>query len=162
MLMALMVVMVSSPTVASIRPYYQGFVEAVSTVSQLATVIVRETPINGTDGTMGEKPSSVVGNVSLESVKLIYPSKPDVTVVDNVTLSFEAGKVTALVGASGSGKALLSALSSASMTLFRARGSLTAVVSAPTTFAGSVSRLDMLDRSPACLLAQCLATFDTA
>ena len=46
----------------------------------------------------------VVGEITLENVDFNYPSRPDVRVVKNLSLSFTAGKTAALVGASGSGK----------------------------------------------------------
>ncbi|TQS33165.1 hypothetical protein Golomagni_06496, partial [Golovinomyces magnicellulatus] len=107
MLTALMAVMVGSLTVASIGPYFQAFTDAASTVSHLMFVIDRETPLDGTDTETGDKPEHVEGHLRLQNIQHIYPSRPDVTVMDNVTLDFEAGRVTALVGASGSGKSTI-------------------------------------------------------
>lgn len=107
MLTALMAVMVGSLTVASIGPYYQGFVEAITIVSSLASIIDRESPIDSSPSGKGEKPAHVEGNLRFENIKHIYPSRPDVVVVDQLNLDFEAGKVTALVGASGSGKSTI-------------------------------------------------------
>ena len=107
MLTALMAVMVGSLTVASIGPYFQAFTDAASTVSHLMFVIDRETPLDGTDTETGDKPEHVEGHLRLQNIQHIYPSRPDVTVMDNVTLDFDAGRVTALVGASGSGKSTI-------------------------------------------------------
>jgi len=43
----------------------------------------------------------------LESVNFAYPVRHDVKVLDNLSVRFEAGKQTAIVGASGSGKSTI-------------------------------------------------------
>jgi ATP-binding cassette subfamily B (MDR/TAP) protein 1 len=106
MLTTLMAVMIGSFNVGAVAPHYQAFLEAVNTASRLFVVINRDTPIDGTRDD-GEKPATVEGRIQLEAVKHIYPSRPEVTVVDGVSLDFPAGKVTALVGASGSGKSTI-------------------------------------------------------
>ncbi|KAM3089196.1 hypothetical protein ACMFMG_000805 [Clarireedia jacksonii] len=46
-------------------------------------------------------------DLSLESVTFAYPSRPHVKVLDDLSIKFEAGKITAIVGASGSGKSTI-------------------------------------------------------
>lgn len=46
----------------------------------------------------------VRGEIVLEHVEFFYPSRPTVKVLHDFTATFPAGKITALVGASGSGK----------------------------------------------------------
>jgi len=55
----------------------------------------------------GKCPDGVIGHVSLRDVTFAYPSRPTVRVLDNLSLDFEAGKITAIVGASGSGKSTI-------------------------------------------------------
>ncbi|OAA37301.1 ABC transporter, transmembrane domain, type 1 [Beauveria brongniartii RCEF 3172] len=43
----------------------------------------------------------------MENVTFAYPSRPHVKVLDNLNLTIEKGKVTAIVGASGSGKSTI-------------------------------------------------------
>lgn len=50
---------------------------------------------------------SVHGEIVVEHVNFAYPSRPDVPVVKNMSLVFPAGKMCALVGASGSGKSTI-------------------------------------------------------
>lgn len=52
----------------------------------------------------GERPNDSDGSVRLDDVTFAYPSRLTVKELQNVSLAFEAGKVTALVGASGSKK----------------------------------------------------------
>jgi len=58
----------------------------------------------------GVKPSKVIGEITFGNVDFNYPSRPDVQVVKDLTLTFRAGKTTALVGASGSGKSTIISL----------------------------------------------------
>ena len=52
----------------------------------------------------GLKLDTVRGHIELDHVKFNYPSRPNVPVVKDLSITFEAGKTAALVGASGSGK----------------------------------------------------------
>lgn len=47
------------------------------------------------------------GDLVLENVNFAYPVRPDVKVLNNLSVCFPAGKVTAIVGASGSGKSTI-------------------------------------------------------
>jgi ABC-type multidrug transport system fused ATPase/permease subunit len=46
-------------------------------------------------------------DIVLEHVNFAYPIRPDVKVLDNLNVRFPAGKLTAIVGASGSGKSTI-------------------------------------------------------
>lgn len=50
---------------------------------------------------------SPLADIVLDSVNFAYPSRPRSKVLDGLNLSFEAGKITAIVGASGSGKSTI-------------------------------------------------------
>jgi ATP-binding cassette, subfamily B (MDR/TAP), member 1 len=58
----------------------------------------------------GEKPETVEGEITLEHVDFSYPSRPNVPVVKDLSITFRAGETTALVGASGSGKSTVVSL----------------------------------------------------
>jgi len=49
-------------------------------------------------------------NISLEQVTFAYPSRPNVKVLDVVSFSAEAGKLTAICGGSGAGKSCVASL----------------------------------------------------
>ena len=52
----------------------------------------------------GLKPEQCTGNIELKDVVFSYTSRPDNQVLNGLSLSIPAGKTTAFVGASGSGK----------------------------------------------------------
>lgn len=58
----------------------------------------------------GLKPSTVVGEITVDNVEFNYPARPEVHILKNLSLTFPAGKTTALVGASGSGKSTIISL----------------------------------------------------
>ncbi|KAM0217365.1 hypothetical protein ACHAQI_002238 [Fusarium lateritium] len=55
----------------------------------------------------GKTPESCHGHLEVENVSFSYPSRPDAKVLNNMTLNIPAGKTTAFVGASGSGKSTI-------------------------------------------------------
>ncbi|KAI6117491.1 P-loop containing nucleoside triphosphate hydrolase protein [Pisolithus croceorrhizus] len=58
----------------------------------------------------GLKPEKVVGEIAIDDVRFSYPARPDVPILKGINMTFEAGKTTALVGASGSGKSTIVSL----------------------------------------------------
>ncbi|KFA79500.1 hypothetical protein S40288_05346 [Stachybotrys chartarum IBT 40288] len=63
-----------------------------------------------TYGTCKSPEISMDGDIVFENVNFVYPSRPEVKVLDNLNLRIPAGKVTAIVGPSGSGKSTIVAI----------------------------------------------------
>lgn len=84
----------------------QAFNTAVAAGAKIFSTIERVSPLNP-ESDEGEKLDHVEGTIELRNIKHIYPSRPEVEVIKNMNIIVPAGKVTALVGASGSGKSTI-------------------------------------------------------
>ncbi|KAL3437486.1 P-loop containing nucleoside triphosphate hydrolase protein [Aspergillus tetrazonus] len=102
----LLSVVIASINLTLLAPYSIDFSRAASAAAQLFRLIDRESEINPY-GKEGLEPERVLGDVELENVTFSYPTRPGITVLDNFSLKVPAGKVTALVGQSGSGKSTI-------------------------------------------------------
>jgi len=98
--------MIGAFSLGHIAPNIQAFTTAVSAAAKIYNTIDRVSPLNP-DSEEGDKLEHVKGTIDLRGVKHIYPSRPSVEVIHNMNLVIPAGKVTALVGASGSGKSTI-------------------------------------------------------
>ncbi|KAH6610391.1 abc multidrug transporter mdr1 [Trichoderma cornu-damae] len=105
-LIVMMSVIIGAFNMGSIAPNFQSFAAAVSAASKIFDTIDRVSPINPASEE-GHTIGNVRGDIRLENVKHIYPSRPGAVVMEDVTLDIPAGKTTALVGASGSGKSTI-------------------------------------------------------
>jgi ATP-binding cassette subfamily B (MDR/TAP) protein 1 len=105
-LIVMMSVMIGAFNLGNVAPNIQAFTTALGAAAKIYSTIDRQSPIDPSskEGTKLEK---VVGTIRLEGIKHIYPSRPEVVVMDDVSLTIPAGKTTALVGASGSGKSTI-------------------------------------------------------
>ncbi|KAJ5951629.1 ABC transporter integral membrane type 1 [Penicillium vulpinum] len=102
----LMSVVVAATSLTTIMPYLIDFVRAASAASELFKLIDRKSRINPFDES-GEKPTDLMGYLDFDNISFAYPTRPDAKVLDNFSLHIPAGKTTALVGASGSGKSTI-------------------------------------------------------
>ncbi|PUZ76060.1 hypothetical protein GQ55_1G260600 [Panicum hallii var. hallii] len=75
-------------------------------VSSVFAILDRQTKIDP-DNPKGHKPEKITGDVEIIDVDFAYPSRLDVTIFKGFSLSIVAGKSTALVGQSGSGKSTI-------------------------------------------------------
>ncbi|KAL7946258.1 P-loop containing nucleoside triphosphate hydrolase protein [Trichoderma barbatum] len=105
-LIVMMTVIMGAFNMGNIAPNFQSFVAAMGAASKIFDTIDRVSPINPASKG-GDTIDKVEGNIRLENVKHIYPSRPGAVVMEDVTLDIPAGKTTALVGASGSGKSTI-------------------------------------------------------
>jgi ATP-binding cassette subfamily B (MDR/TAP) protein 1 len=102
----LMSVMIGAFSLGNVAPNVQAFTTAISAAAKIFNTIDRVSPLDATSDA-GIKLDHVDGNLELRNIKHIYPSRPEVTVMQDVSLIIPAGKMTALVGASGSGKSTI-------------------------------------------------------
>jgi ATP-binding cassette subfamily B (MDR/TAP) protein 1 len=105
-LIVMMSVMIGAFNLGNVAPNLQAFTTALGAAAKIYSTIDRKSPIDPSSEE-GAKLEHVVGTIRLERIKHVYPSRPEVVVMDDVSLTIPAGKVTALVGASGSGKSTI-------------------------------------------------------
>ena len=102
----LLAVIIGAFNLGNVAPNIQAFTSAISAGGKIFSTIDRVSPLDPSSKE-GKKLEEVIGDVELRNIKHIYPSRPEVTVMDGVNLKVPAGKTTALVGASGSGKSTI-------------------------------------------------------
>jgi len=103
-LTVLLAMMMGSGQLGQVAPHLQAFASASATAGPIFSVIDRPSLEDHNDN---QKLDEVRGDIELKGIKHVYPSRPEVVVMDGVDLKIPAGKVTALVGASGSGKSTI-------------------------------------------------------
>ncbi|PSN72677.1 hypothetical protein BS50DRAFT_568263 [Corynespora cassiicola Philippines] len=89
-----------------IIPPVQVFAVATAAASRLYGTIDRK-PSLPVESRLEKTFDHISGHIELRNVKHVYPSRPDVVVLDNLSLEIESGKTTAIVGPSGSGKSTI-------------------------------------------------------
>jgi ATP-binding cassette subfamily B (MDR/TAP) protein 1 len=99
-------VLIGAFSVGEIAPNLQAFTLALSACAKIYETIDRVPKID-IYSDEGECPKQVDGVLEFRNVNFIYPSRPEVQVLENVNLLVPHGKTTALVGASGSGKSTI-------------------------------------------------------
>lgn len=102
----LMAIILGSYNLGNVAPNGQALGSAIAAASKLYSTIDRESPIDPSSDE-GERLDKIEGNIFLHRVSHVYPSRPEVLVMDDMTLSIPAGQTTAFVGPSGSGKSTI-------------------------------------------------------
>ncbi|KAJ7019971.1 ABC transporter type 1, transmembrane domain-containing protein [Mycena alexandri] len=106
-----MAILTGTASLVVLAPEMQAIVLAMGAAGKLFQTIDRVPLIDSSDPS-GLKPTPVLGSgfLELEHVTFAYPSRSDIPVLKDISITFPAGKTTALVGASGSGKSTIIAL----------------------------------------------------
>ena len=88
---------------SSVLPFFKAFTSAAVAGARILATIGRESPLDfGIED--GGRLDHIKGEICFADVKLIYPSRPERVVIEQLNLCIPSGKTTAIVGPSGSGK----------------------------------------------------------
>ncbi len=91
--------------VAGASPNFAAIIEGKS-AARLAFDIINRKPEINQDSEIAKK-HKVEGQIEFKGVSFFYPSRVDQNILKNLSLTFEVGKTTAIVGPSGSGKSTI-------------------------------------------------------
>lgn len=94
---------------SQVAPFIHLFTAAVASYEKLREDIDREPSFDGTTDS-GTRLEQAEGSFELRDVSFAYPSRPEVTVLDHVSIRIPAKKHTAIIGLSGSGKSTIAGL----------------------------------------------------
>ena len=83
-------------TIMQVTPNMVTFSRAATAASELFALVDRQSEIDPFDES-GDKPGEITGTIDLNGINFSYPTRPDVSVLEDFTLNIPAGKVTALV-----------------------------------------------------------------
>ncbi|EFE31607.1 uncharacterized protein ARB_01507 [Trichophyton benhamiae CBS 112371] len=100
---ATMAIVIGGFSIGRVAPSLQSFMSSTASASMIIRSMQRASPEDPLS-TEGERPEGIKGEVSFNDVSLVYPSRQDVAVLKRVCLTMPAGKTTAIVGPTGSGK----------------------------------------------------------
>ena len=79
---------------AMAAPNFQAVANALASAQKIYETIDRVPPIDSAS-TLGDRPDDCVGQIELQDIHFIYPSRPGVDVLTNYSVTFEKGKMTA-------------------------------------------------------------------
>lgn len=102
----MLAIMIGAFSLGNVAPNVQAFTTSVAAASKIFNTIDRKSPLDPMSEE-GDRLDYVEGTVELKNIRHIYPSRAEVVVMEDVNLKIPAGKTTALVGASGSGKSTI-------------------------------------------------------
>ncbi|XP_076946969.1 ABC transporter B family member 1-like [Bidens hawaiensis] len=102
-------VMIGGLALGQSAPSMSAFAKARVAAAKIFQIIDHKSSVDK-NAESGVELDSVSGLVELKNVNFAYPSRPDVKILNNFSLSVPAGKTIALVGSSGSGKSTVVSL----------------------------------------------------
>ncbi len=91
-------------------PNMKAITEAMNASYEFFELMKRTPQIKSSPTDIKPDKEAISGKVSFENVVFAYPSKPNKVVLKSLNMTFEQGKVTAIVGTSGSGKSTIASL----------------------------------------------------
>ncbi|KAM8735723.1 ATP-dependent translocase ABCB1 [Acanthopagrus schlegelii] len=97
------VVLIGAFTVGQTSPNIQSFASARGAAHKVYSIIDHKPSIDSYSET-GHKLDFVKGDIEFKGIHFNYPSRPEVKILNNLSLNVKSGQTMALVGSSGCGK----------------------------------------------------------
>lgn len=95
---------------SQVAPYVHVFASAAGASDRLLAVINRESQIDGTSDSGDTSAPFDSEDITMRDVHFVYPSRPEVPVLQGINFTIPPRKHTAIVGPSGGGKSTIVAL----------------------------------------------------
>jgi len=89
-----------------IAPQFTALSNAAAAAAELFSIMDENSELDPLDPS-GQQPATCEGEITVRNVDFVYPSRPSAPVLQDFSIDIPAGKTTALVGASGSGKSTM-------------------------------------------------------
>ncbi len=89
---------------------YSQFQKTMGATQRVRELLKTETEAIGTKEEPLQEAYRLKGEVTLDNIQFSYPSRPEIRVLENVSITAEAGQQIAIVGPSGAGKSTLVSL----------------------------------------------------
>lgn len=99
-------IVIGAWAVGRVAPNAKTFISSIASATGILQAIARKSPIDPFSEE-GLKLDSGNVDITFRGVRLVYPSRREVTVLKDLDLVFPASKTTAIVGASGCGKSTI-------------------------------------------------------
>ncbi|XP_035688021.1 ATP-dependent translocase ABCB1-like isoform X3 [Branchiostoma floridae] len=96
-------VVIGAMSLGQAAPNIESFAKAKGAAAFVYSVIDNE-PVIDSLSEEGHRPDSLKGNIEFKDVNFTYPARPDVPVLQGLSLKADVGQTVALVGSSGCGK----------------------------------------------------------
>lgn len=97
------VVLIGAFSIGQTSPNIQTFSSARGAAHKVYSIIDHQPSIDSYSEA-GHKPDHIKGDIEFRNIHFNYPSRPDVKILDDFSLSVKSGQTIALVGSSGCGK----------------------------------------------------------
>jgi ATP-binding cassette subfamily B (MDR/TAP) protein 1 len=97
---------IAAQSMTILAPQITALSNAAAAAAELFGIMNEPSELDPLDPS-GQQPSTCQGEITVRDVDFVYPSRPSAPVLQDFSIDIPAGKTTALVGASGSGKSTM-------------------------------------------------------
>lgn len=107
LLTVVLAILIGAFAFGGVSPSFQAIGSAMGAAQKIFEAIDRVPVIDAGEDNVGDILKDFEGRIEFEHVKFTYPSRPNVPILEDFSLTIEPGQTVALVGSSGSGKSTI-------------------------------------------------------